>query len=92
VEGPGCIRIVKRKVNSEPASRDLYLSSPALAWVRPSYHKILEAVKRWRITAASWGDSGDDKSVKKVIITRGADPQRVRLTICVTSKLTGAPP
>ena len=44
-----------RYVNSDPASGNVYLWSPAPVSVPPGYHKIWDWVKRNAPTATSWG-------------------------------------
>ena len=46
-----------RNLNSDPASRDVHISSPATASVFPGYHNILAGVKRNTAAAKSWDAS-----------------------------------
>jgi hypothetical protein len=57
---------VMRNLNSDPASRNVHLWSPAPALVPPGYHKILGAVKRNAPTATSWGQGKGYEIVEKM--------------------------
>jgi hypothetical protein len=56
---------VMRTLNSEPASSDVHLWSPAPASVHSGYHKLLEPVKGCNVTPPSWGSMHSHKSLKK---------------------------
>jgi hypothetical protein len=56
-----------RYVKSDPAGRDVYLSSSLPAWVRQEYHRIWRWVKSNASTTTSWGPDKTDGIGKKMI-------------------------
>jgi len=59
-------------LNSEPASGDVYRSSPAPASVNRGYHKIRGSVKGIAPTAISWG-LGKAEGIGEMTICKLAD-------------------
>jgi hypothetical protein len=71
--------------NSEPASSDVHIWSPAPVSVNRAYHKILELVKRSRISPPSWGSVGCHRSVEKMEGKLGGKSRRVWLITMQTN-------